>query len=488
MTLKKKFGLFLLCNLVLWSVVPLLRLSLPMDTQEAIVWGKYSLLGTTKHPPFSGIIAYYFYLLFGKFDGAMYLLSQIFTALGVVYIYKLARLFVDEYKAILAAMLQFGIIYYDFSSVEFNVNVISLALWPMCTYYFWQAYQQNKLKDWLLFGIVGGINLLNKYTGALLLGAIGVFLLTGAKGWKQFINYKAYAAVLCVAAVLTPHIWWLAEHNFEMLNYILMRNNPTKIMDSEWRHLLYPLKFAVAQILFAGAALLCYAAFYKISEKENRPEGKNEEGRFLLLCGFLPMAVFMAISLAAGTPLKSMWGFPCQFLSGIMLVYFFPIKLNEGKTLHYSAVLAGWSLLFAFAYGVQCYSTTSERFRTDCPTMVSMLEQKWNEHTGGQKLEYVGADVWFADMFALYAKHEVKPMIWLSPDNNPWFDTDDFEEKGALVVSSNYHDYMKYKEKFGDKLTAPQNIKAAYTSLGGRVKIRDLFVGFYNVKEANNAK
>ena len=47
---------------------------------------------------------------------------------------------------------------------------------------------------------------------------------------------------------------------------------------------------------------------------------------------------------------------------------------------------------------------------------------------------------------------------------------------------------MKYKEKFGDKLTAPQNVKAAYTSMSGRVKIRDLFVGFYNVKEAKNAK
>ena len=61
MDIKKKWGLFLFFNLMLWSVVPLLRLSLPMDTQEAIVWGKYSLLGTTKHPPFSGIIAYYFY-------------------------------------------------------------------------------------------------------------------------------------------------------------------------------------------------------------------------------------------------------------------------------------------------------------------------------------------------------------------------------------------------------------------------------------------
>ena len=87
MNIKKKWALFLLFNLALWSVVPLLRLSLPMDTQEAVVWGKYSLLGTTKHPPFSGIIAYYFYLLFGQSDGVMYLLSQIFVLLGLIYIY-----------------------------------------------------------------------------------------------------------------------------------------------------------------------------------------------------------------------------------------------------------------------------------------------------------------------------------------------------------------------------------------------------------------
>ena len=136
MEIKRKWTLFLLLNLLLWSAVPLLRLSLPMDTQEAIVWGKYSLLGTTKHPPFSGIIAYYFYLLFGKADGSMYLLSQIFVAIGLVYVYKLASLFVDKNKAVLASMLQLGVIYYNFSSVEYNVNVISLSLWPMSAYYF----------------------------------------------------------------------------------------------------------------------------------------------------------------------------------------------------------------------------------------------------------------------------------------------------------------------------------------------------------------
>lgn len=487
MEIKRKWTLFLLLNLLLWSAVPLLRLSLPMDTQEAIVWGKYSLLGTTKHPPFSGVIAYYFYLLLGRTDGVMYLLSQIFVALGLVYIYKLARLFVDENKAILASMLQLGVIYYNFSSVEYNVNVISLSLWPMSAYYFWLAYQQNKLKDWILFGVLSGINLLNKYTGALLPAAIGVFLLSSENGRKQLLNYKAYIAVLCAVLLCVPHIWWLAEHDFETLNYFLMRGS-NDIMASEWRHLLYPLKFIGSQLLFVLAALLSYALFYKFSEKDERPALIAEKSRFLLICGFVPVIVFMLVSLISGTRLKSMWGFPCEFLVGLMLVYFLPIKLDSAKTGRYSLVMAGWSLLFALAYGLQCLTTTSERFRTDCPAMVKILEQKWTEYAGGQKLQYIGADVWFSDMFSLYAEHEIKPMIWLNPSNNPWLDAADFEKKGAFVVATNYHDYMKYKNKFGEKLTSPQNIKVAYSNFWGKVKVRDIFYGFYNVKEAKNAE
>ena len=44
MSIKKKFGIFLLFNLILWSIVPLLRLSLPMDTQEGS-YGGYAANG-----------------------------------------------------------------------------------------------------------------------------------------------------------------------------------------------------------------------------------------------------------------------------------------------------------------------------------------------------------------------------------------------------------------------------------------------------------
>ena len=123
---------------LVWSVVPLLRKSLPMDTQEAIVWGKYCLWGTTKHPPLSGWLAYAVYQLFGGHDFGLYLLSQISVLIGLVGIYKLARCFLPNPQAVLATVFQMGIVFYHFSATEFNVNVLSLAIWPWCAYYFWK--------------------------------------------------------------------------------------------------------------------------------------------------------------------------------------------------------------------------------------------------------------------------------------------------------------------------------------------------------------
>ena len=210
----KILGWFLFANFAVWSLVPLLRLSLPMDTQEAVVWGEYSWIGTTKHPPLSGILAYIMYCLFGKADVSMYILSQVCVVTGVVYIYKLALKLLSSDTALLSVLAQFGIIYYHFSSVEFNVNVVSLALWPMCSYYFWSAYTENKLRDWILLGICAAFNILNKYICALQFASFAVFVLADKNLCKLLKNYKAYVAVLLATAIAAPHFYWLYEYDF----------------------------------------------------------------------------------------------------------------------------------------------------------------------------------------------------------------------------------------------------------------------------------
>jgi len=394
---------------------------------------------------------------------------------------------VDENKALWAALLQFGIIYYHFSAVEYNVNVVSLALWPMCAYYFWRAYTQNKWQDWLLFGLLAGLNLLNKYVSVTLLFALAVFVIADNGAVKLLRNIKTYVAGIVALAVISPHIYALYQTDFVMLDYIAGRSNTGNIA-SAWRHLLYPLKFLAAQVLFSAAAWLTYIAFYR-KNAQKRNKINTQKAKFLLMCGCLPALLFATIGLISGNALKSMWGFPCLFLLGTMLVYFYPCTINAANKKTFVKTMAVWSCLFALAYAVQCVLTTSERFSLDNRHFVGQLEQKWRDYAGDlQKMEYVGADVWYADMFVLYGSGDIKPMIWMSPKNNPWLSADDFKRKGALVITSSPEQYEIYANEFAGEVSAPHKFEFVTANYFGKAKKRTIYYGFYRVKGADNVQ
>ena len=486
MRLKQKFVIFLILNFVIWSCVALLRHSLPMDTQEAIVWGKYCLWGTTKHPPLSGWIAYSFWTLFQYWDGAMYVLSQIFVVIGIFYIYKLAREFIDETLSILAAMLQFGIIFYNFSTPEFNVNIIAIALWPMSAYYFWRAYRKDRWSDWLLFAIATALNLLNKYIAILLLFALAIFVLLSPKRKQILKNYKAYSAAFLCLLLLAPHLWWLYDHDFETFNYISARNKEGNIV-SWWRHIFYPVKFLGAQILFTAATWLTYSGFYIKSEKIKSTLNAIEQ-KYLLIISFVPVLTMAFIGIITGNPLKSMWTFPMFFSLGIIFIGILSIKIDQKKAQKIFYIMASWSVLFAIGYTSQCLLTRSERFHSNCPQIVKLLESKWNEKNQGKPLEYIGSNEWYAHMVSLYGSHEIKPIIWLSLQSNPWFEADDFYEKGALIIANNLDEYRRYMKKFPQQISQPQTLNLEFKNYFGKTKNKEIYYGFYHSQGGENAK
>ena len=481
----KNFFVFLLINLILWSIVPLVRNSLPMDTQEAIIWGRDYLLGTPKHPPFSGYLAYPFYLLCGKSMFSMYLLSQICIALGVFYIWRLAKIFVGANKAVIAAMLQFGIIYYNFSSAEYNVNVVSIALWPICAFYFWQAYRYDKWKDWILFAVFAAANILNKYTGGVLLLALALFVVCDKDARQVIAKPKAYIAGIIAFCLLIPHLYWLMKTDFVSFDYIVRRSHGGKFSDSLWGHIIYPAKFIGAQILFTAAAWISYACYYVKSEKEKITHNKSQTN-FVLCCGFVPLIVFLVIAVINGEPLKSMWGFPICFMLGIGLFYFAPIKLNTKLYNKFFCTMCGWSVLFALVYAIQCSVTTSEKFRLDNKKLVQKIEQLWQEETKGKPLKYIGASEWYADMVALYAKEKVLPVYWMDFAANPDLDVRKVYDSGAIIVAADEYEYNLFSERSGKNLSAPRKISIEFGNFFGKTKTKEIFYGFYNLKGLKN--
>ena len=138
--------------------------------------------------------------------------------------------------------------------------------------------------------------------------------------------------------------------------------------------------------------------------------------------------------------------------------------------------MLGWSLVFALAYAGQCLISPSERFHSNCLKIVADLEKNYFEKTG-KTLEYVGGNIWFSDMVALYAG--AKPMIWMKTESNPWFNAADFHQKGALVVAENMGEYENFQSLYGDKISAPTVVEMIYKSPFGKKKKKQLVWGIY---------
>ena len=182
-----------------------------------------------------------------------------------------------------------------------------------------------------------------------------------------------------------------------------------------------------------------------------------------------------------------MWGFPCLFMWGTALFYYVPLELSAKDANKFMNAMVVWVALFALAYGAQCLLTTSMRYRTDVKAVAAEFAQKWAEHTT-RPLKYVGADVWFGDIMALYAAHEIKPMIWLQPKSNPWFDKQDFEQSGALLIANDSGEYARYQKLYGRAVSAPQKLTLEFKNYFGKTKSKEVIYGFYAPWEVANGE
>lgn len=475
------FQVFLVLHFMVWSLVPLLRKALPMDSIEAVSWGMYCDFGTNKHPPLSGWLANFFYNVIGFQSAyAIYALSQLCVLIGFIYIYRLARGFLSKDRAIFAVMLLEGVIYYGFSAIEYNVNVVSLALWPMCVFYFYKALKQNAFKDWGLTGLFAGLNLFNKYTSGLLLLSMAFFMIYNKNARQKLKTFGPYFCAFVCLIVFLPHLVWLYQHDFSTLSYFVGRGSQDSL--ANWpilKHFIYPVKFAGAQILFGLGALLIYGiAWYKARHLDIKLTRTQKD--FLLTVGVLPLCLMIAISFIFGVKLKSMWGFPSAYLTGVLLFAFLPCKLTDiFKKKLYIGVYALMSLMAVAQILIICLNK-SDKFQLDAKAFGQSLEQIWYAKNGKLPLEYVAGDVWWANNAALFAPSKPKPIIWGDLKQNPWFDENDVAAKGALILTGGEAEYyaLRKKMKF---VSSPQVMEVSVQNRMGKTKTKKVYYGFYNI-------
>ncbi len=449
---KNDLTLFLILHFVLFSLAPSLRNSLPMDSIEAIVWGQDLSWLTNKHPPLSGFLAIIFYKLFFANDISIYILSQACVVIGFIYIYKIAKLFFDEKKALISTMLLQGVIYYNFTSIEYNVNVVSLALWPITAYYFYKSINENKLHQWIILGISVGINVLNKYSAIYLFSGMIAYTIVSHETFKQLLNKKMYLAVILAFLISFPHIYWLYKTDFIVFEYFKGR----MVSGDQYgifAHLIFPIRFLFAQILNGILTIVLFFTFYFFSKKDKNIE-KNEKienlkkyDKLYIFClGIFPLFAIMGQSFISGNKLRTMWGTPFLYMLTIFLFAFFNFSINEKmyKKLKIS-IYSIMAIIAIITFG-KTIRTKSVRSYFPKKQFVEDMGEFWKNEVKEDNLKYVMGDIWYTSHLSLY--HTNKPTIIYDIDKQykNILTEDELNKNGIMIVGNTEHEVKKFQD------------------------------------------
>jgi len=405
------FNLFLLTHLFIWTLVPFIsNINLPLDVIEALAWGSNLDWGFEKHPPLSAFFTEIVYQIFGRQDWAYYLLSQTFIIFSFVVIYKLAKEFLkNEVHALLSVLVLEGIYFYNFTTPEFNVNVCQIPFWALTVYYFWQCLKNDKVQNWVLFGLFAALGVLSKYLFIYLLIGIAVFLIFKLNREKKF-NYKYFISILIFFLVLTPHFIWLIDNEFKTIAYGLKRTN---LEDGNFlNHLLYPLKFIFKQIIILTPFFVLLSLIIK--KFKFKFKLRDEKLLYLMSITIVPILIMLLTSLILGAKIRTMWMTPFYLFFGLMFIYMFESRINLN---YLKKFIVMFLLIFILSPAAYLYvSFSKDDSRTDFPgkEIARLVQNKWDKNFTNKIVIVVG-DEWLGGNLSYHLQSRPQWFNDLSP-------------------------------------------------------------------------
>ncbi len=419
------FTLFLTLHLFVWTLIPSISNdNLPLDTIEHLAWGSNLDWGFNKHPPFVAFSLEFFYQIFGSQDWAYYLLSQIFVIFSFYIVYKFSEdFFQEKIYSLISVLLLEGIYFYNFTSPEFNVNVCQLPFWALSVLCCWRGIKDNKISNWLLFGLFAALGVLSKYLFVYLLIAMDLFFLYML--FKRKINFKCFASLITFILVLLPHLIWLTENDYITITYGLHRTGTgdQNFLD----HLSHPLIFFVKQI---GILLPFFIMLFFILPKiKARFNIKDKRLLFLTTVSVVPVILMFLTSMIMGIKIRTMWMTPFYLFIGVFFVYFFKKKINLKKI---NKFIISFLIFFILSPIIYLYISISQTDkRTDYPgkEIARLVQVKWDKNFSNEISIIVG-DEWFGGNLSYHLYSRPK---WYSNLNN----VKDTNIEGGVIYTGN---------------------------------------------------
>ena len=408
MALNKKnilnlFYIFLSTHLFLWILIPsLTNNNLPLDTIEALAWGSNLDWGFNKHPPMSAFFVEVFFKIFGAQDWAYYFLSQICIIISFIAVFKFAEdFFENNIFSLFSVLLLEGIYFYNFTTPEFNVNVCLMPFWALTVLYLWRGIKNDKITDWLLFGLFAGFGFLSKYLFIYLGLAVDIFLIYIL--YKKKINFKCIISLIPFLIVLLPHLIWLTENDYVTITYGLHRTGTED--PSLLNHIKHPLIFLIKQIGILIPFILMF--LFLTSNLRSNLEFRDDKLVFLISITTLPILLVFLTSIFMGVKIRTMWMSPFYLFFGVLVIYIFQSQIDLNKLRGFTTTFIILFILSPFAYALVSIVKKDKRTDYQGKLIAEKVQKVWDKKYNTE-IKLVYGDEWMAGNLSYHLKSRPK--------------------------------------------------------------------------------
>lgn len=476
-------------SVIVWTLqCSLLQHVLGIDIFETLVWGEQMQWGHSKHPPLSGWLGYWTSVITGHSDWGLYLVAQLCISLGVFFTFKLARLFFDRYRATVAALLLYFLMYYTPSEMKFCTYLVEIAIAPAASYLLLLSLRKKSHLCWLGLGAVCGLGFLNKYSFGLVAAAFLIVMLTSREYRRCFGTVGPYLALLTCLLILSPHLKWLIDHDFVCFGHVGGRLN-------EKHSVLMPL-FVLAAALYpvlAEALAMALALVPKFPPRDETPGrfgrwfaawrgaagwercGVNREAvHFSGIIALFPGAVYLVLSLV-GTDIILMWLCSVASCSGILVMALCPVAAGPRLLKRVSILLALFIVAILVGTTIDTSCRTAASLHVRPRVVLEPVEQFWRRHSDGAIPVVVGGLRYAALVDHYSAGH---PPV-CDPEDEVMIDLyrERIRRHGALLIDSSPGDFKTFLERTNAQVSFEKHL-FRYKSLLGREKKRTFVLGY----------
>ena len=406
------FYIFITTHLIVWTLIPTLtNNNLPLDVIEALAWGNNLDWGFNKHPPGSAFFPEMMFQIFGAQDWAYYLLSQIFVVIAFIVVFKFSeQLFKDKTLSLISVLLLEGILFYNFTTPEFNVNVCQLPFWALCVHYSWKLFDKQQIAFWDCFwlGVFAAIGFLSKYLFIYLLITIDLlfFYVIFIKKYKKF-DFKYLLSLEVFIVLLIPHLVWLTNNDYITITYGLARTGleNSSLLD----HIIYPLIFLGKQ---TGILIPFFImSFFLIQKFKFKTSLKDKKLLFLIFINLIPIGLMFLTSMLTGSKIRTMWMTPFYLFFGVLVVYIFQAQISLKKLNSFISVFMILFIFSPFAYAYISITETDKRTDYLGKEISMKVQYVWSENHK-EPINIVLGDEWAAGNLSYHLKS--RP-VWVGP-------------------------------------------------------------------------